>query len=175
MIIIWKALIEYLGENIRGGRSVNIKKFGAFSFNVQTELPKIAQRTISPKVDLTTHIQDRKNIHHLKPVFIVDPCLQYHLVRYPGKEEISTAKSQHSIYQKGYRCIYANPVPVAAACMMGTDVVKDALNTMFLAIQDLIKLDKNIDLAFGFANVRCQGRNLSTVFKGDLNKSIGSA
>ena len=42
MIIIWKALIEYLGENIRGGRSVNIKKFGAFSFNVQTELPKIA-------------------------------------------------------------------------------------------------------------------------------------
>jgi len=53
--------------------------------------------------------------------------------------------------------------------MLGTDVVKDALNTMFLAIQDLIKLDKNIDLAFGFANVRCQGRNLSTVFKGDLS------
>lgn len=72
MIIIWKALIEYLGENIRAGRSVNIKKFGAFSFNVQTELPKIAQRTISPKVDLATHIQERKNIHHLKPVFVVD-------------------------------------------------------------------------------------------------------
>ena len=175
MIIIWKALIEYLGENIRAGRSVNIKKFGAFSFNVQTELPKIAQRTISPRVDLATHIQERKNIHHLKPVFIVDPVLQYHLVRYPGKEEISTAKSQHSIYQKGYRCIYANPVPVAAAAMLGTDVVKDALNTIFLAIQDLIKLDKNIDLAFGFANVRCMGRNLSTTFKDDLSSTIGSA
>ena len=111
----------------------------------------------------------------MKPVFIVDPVLQYHLVRYPGKEEISTAMSQHSIYQKGFRCIYANPVPVAAAAMLGTDVVKDALNTIFLAIQDLIKLDKNIDLAFGFANVRCQGRNLSTVFKGDLSTSIGSA
>jgi nucleoid DNA-binding protein len=42
MIIIWKALIEYLRENITAGRSVNIKKFGCFSFNVQTELPKIA-------------------------------------------------------------------------------------------------------------------------------------
>ena len=34
LLIIWKALIEYLGENIRAGRSVNIKKFGAFTFNV---------------------------------------------------------------------------------------------------------------------------------------------
>jgi nucleoid DNA-binding protein len=40
-IIIWKALIEYVGNNIRAGRSVNIKKFGCFTFNVQTELPKI--------------------------------------------------------------------------------------------------------------------------------------
>ena len=41
---------------------------------------------------------ERANIHHLKPVFVVDPNLQYHLVRYPGKEEISPAISQHSIY-----------------------------------------------------------------------------
>lgn len=59
--------------------------------------------------------------------------------------------------------------------MLGADVVKDALNTIFLAIQDLIKLDKNIDLAFGFANVRCTGRNLSVVFKDELSSSIGSA
>lgn len=42
MVIIWKALIEYLNNNIRAGRSVNMKKFGAFTFNVETELPKIA-------------------------------------------------------------------------------------------------------------------------------------
>lgn len=75
MVIIWKALIEYLNNNIRAGRSVNIKKFGAFTFNVQTELPKIAQRSISPKVDIFTQRQERKNIHHLKPVFVVDPVL----------------------------------------------------------------------------------------------------
>ena len=53
-IIIWKALIEYIGNNIAAGKSVNVKKFGAFTYNVQTELPKIAQRNISPKVDIFT-------------------------------------------------------------------------------------------------------------------------
>ena len=132
-------------------------------------MPKIhGQRSVSPKVDIFTQRVERKNIHHLKPVFVVDPGLQYHLVRYPGKEEISPAISQHSIYQKGFRCIYANPVPVAAAAMLGTDVVTDALNTIFLAIKDLIKYDNNIDLAFGFCNVRCKNKNLSVVFKDGL-------
>jgi hypothetical protein len=60
-------------------------------------------------------------------------------------------------------------VPVAAAACLGVDLVTDALNTLFLAIQDLIKYDKNIDLAFGFCNVRIINRNLKVVFKGDLN------
>ena len=108
-------------------------------------------------------------------MFVVDPGLQYNLVRYPGKEEISPAKSQHSIFQKGFRCIYANPVPVASAAMLGTDVVNDALKTLFLAIADLIKYDKNIDLAFGFCNVRFCNRGLKAVFLNDLSKNIGSA
>lgn len=163
-IIIWKAFIEYLNENIRAGRSVNVKRFGCFTFNVQTELPKIAQRSISPKVDIFTQRAERKNIHHCTPVFVVDPELQYNLVRYPGKEEISPSISQHSVFQKGFRCIYANPVPIAAAAMLGTDVVNDALKTLFLAVSDLIKYDKNIDLAFGFCNVRFCNRGLKTVF-----------
>jgi hypothetical protein len=108
-------------------------------------------------------------------VFVVDPNLQYHLVRYKGKEEISPSISQHSIYQKGFRTIYANPVPVAAAACLGTDVVNDGLNILFLAIQDLIKLDKNIDLAFGFCNVRFLSRNLKVAFLPNLNQTIGSA
>ena len=119
-------------------------------------------------MDIFTKRAERSNIHHLKPVFVVDPVISYHLVRYPGKEEISPAISQHSIYQKGYRTIYANPVPVASGACMGADVTKDALNTMFRAIVDLIKYDKNVDLAMGFCNVRLVGKTLSTVFKGDL-------
>jgi hypothetical protein len=152
-----------------------VKKFGCFTYNIQTELPKIAVRNSSPKTDIWTQRIERKNIHHLKPVFVVDPALQYHLVRYAGKEEISPAISQHSIYQKGFRCIYANPVPVAAAACLGVDVVTDGLNTLFLAIQDLIKLDKDIDLAFGFCNVRFLSRNLKVVFLKDLSVTIGAA
>ena len=51
-------------------------------------------------------------------------------------------------------------MPVAAAAMLGTDVVTDALNTIFLAIKDLIKYDKNLDLAFGFCNVRINNKSL---------------
>merc|ERR1712167_272880 len=133
----------YLGNNIVAGRSVNVKNFGSFTFNIQTELPKIhGQRSVSPKVDIFTQRVERKNIHHLKPVFVVDPNLSYHLVRHHGKEEISPAISQHSIYQKGYRTIYANPVPIANGAAMGADVTKDTLNTLFRAIVDLIKYDK---------------------------------
>ena len=114
-------------------------------------------------------------MHHLTPVFVVDANIQSSLVRYPGKEEITPAKSQHSIFQKGFRCIYANPVPVAAAAMLGVDVVKDGLNTLFLAVHDLIKHDKNIDLAFGFCNVRFTNRNLKSVFLKDLNRTVGNA
>ena len=174
-ILIWKALIEYVGENIKAGKSVNVKKFGCFTYNIQTELPKIAGRNTSPKTDIFTQRVERKNIHHLKPVFVVDPQLQYHLVRYNGKEEISPSNSQNSPYQKGFRCIYANPVPVAAAACLGVDVVTDGLNTLFLAIQDLIKYDKDIDLAFGFCNVRFLSRNLKVVFLKDLHQTIGSA
>jgi len=59
--------------------------------------------------------------------------------------------------------------------MLGKDVVTDALNTIFLAIHDLVKFDKDIDLAFGFCNVRLTNRNLKTTFLKDLNTSIGSA
>ena len=48
---------------------------------------------------------------------------------------------------------------------MGTDVTKDALNTLFKAIVDLIKYDKNVDLAMGFCNVRMVGKSLSVAFK----------
>jgi len=34
MMIVWKALIEYLGNNLKAGRSVYIKGFGAFTFDI---------------------------------------------------------------------------------------------------------------------------------------------
>lgn len=105
-------------------------------------------------------------------MFVVDKELQYHLIRYNGKEEISPAKSQNSIFQQGFRMIYANPVPIAAATQMGKDVVADTLNTIFLAIKDLIKKDYNISLQFGFANVQFANRNLKTYFASHMSREL---
>ena len=102
----------------------------------------------------------------------MDPTLQSLAVRYHGKEQVSNPKSQRSIYQKGFRMIYANPVPVAAACHMGKEVVEDALRTIFLAIQDLIKFDHNISLQFGFAQVSFINKNMKVAFAPYLTSEV---
>lgn len=64
--------------------------------------------------------------------------------------------------------IYCNPVPIAAACLLGQDVVTSALSTIFLAIQDLVKYGRNVDLAFGFCNVKIYNKKLKVVFSDNL-------
>ena len=69
------------------------------------------------------------------------------LSRYRGKEEISPAGSQKSIFQQGFKMMYANPVPVASACQMGVDVVRSTLDIIYKAIEELINIhDKDIQL-----------------------------
>ncbi len=114
---------------------------------------------------------DRKHVHKVRPCFVVDEFLQPHLIHYKGKEEILPAKSQKSIYQKGFRMIYCNPVPIAAACLLGKEVVSDALNTIFLAIVDLIKYNKNLHLNLGFARISIVNRGLKINFASDYAES----
>lgn len=66
MLIIWRGLVTYLDSNLRAGKSVNIHKFGAFTFDVDTELPKIASRKIAMDQDLQSMRMERQHIHHLK-------------------------------------------------------------------------------------------------------------
>jgi hypothetical protein len=106
----------------------------------------------------------------------VDPVLKKHLYRYKGKEEISPAGSQTSIFQQGYRTIYANPVPIASACQMGVEVVRGCLDIIYKAIEDLINIhDRDIQLQFGFAVVKMSNKNLRTVFADYLTKEVGGA
>ena len=101
--------------------------------------------------------------------------LKKHLYRYKGKEEISPAGSQKSIFQQGFKTIYANPVPVAAGAGMGVEIVKDVLNNIYKAIEDLINIhDKDITLQFGFAAVRFYQKNLQVAFAEYLKKETKS-
>lgn len=58
--------MTYLDNTLRGGHSVNIRKFGAFTFDIDTELPKICDRKISMAVDIDSNRMERKHVHHLK-------------------------------------------------------------------------------------------------------------
>jgi len=98
MQIIWKALITYLDKNLRQGKGMNMKKFGAFTFDIETDLPRISRRHITADSDIAQDRSQRKHIHKLKPCFVIDPVLKRLLNRYKGKEEISPAGSQKSIY-----------------------------------------------------------------------------
>lgn len=98
MLIIWKALCKYLEVKMKGGQSVNVRKFGAFTFDIQTELPKIGSRRYSMQTTYAEAMGQRKHIHKMRPCFVVDPTLQTHLIRYKGKEEISPAASQRSTF-----------------------------------------------------------------------------
>ena len=66
MIIIWKSVVEYLNNNLKAGKSVNIKKFGAFTFDIQTELPRIATRSMNPSTNLEDTRLDRKHVHNVR-------------------------------------------------------------------------------------------------------------
>lgn len=66
MMIIWKSMIEYLNNNLRAGRSVNIKGFGSFTFDIDTELPRIASKSINPNTNLEDQRLDRKHVHTIK-------------------------------------------------------------------------------------------------------------
>lgn len=68
--------------------------------------------------------------------------------------------------------VYCNPVPIASGCLMGKDVVQDALDNLFLGVIDLVRYGKNIDLAFGFCNIRIINRNLKVVWCPNFVASI---
>lgn len=176
MQIIWRALITYLDNKLRTGQSVNIKKFGAFTFDITTDLPNIARRQITADSNMGTEREVRKHVHHLRPCFVIDPVIKKYLNRYKNKEEVTPAGSQKSIFQQGFRMIYANPVPIASACQMGVDVVKSALDIIYKAIEDLINIhDRDIQLQFGFAVVRMANKNLRVNFADYLSKEVSGA
>ena len=108
------------------------------------------------------------NVH--RPRFVVNDKIAYHLGRSHNKEQITPAKSQNSIYQKGFRMVYANSVPIANAAQMGKDVVDDTLNAIFLAVEDLTRQDRDIQLQMGFCAMRFTNRGLKVVFHNDIGK-----
>ena len=61
--------------------------------------------------------------------------------------------------------IFCNAFPIASACMVPTNVVRDGLEAIWAAVIDLVEYGHDIDLNFGFARVCIFDKNLKFSFK----------
>lgn len=172
-IIIWKAFCEYLREKVSDCKGINIRNFGAFTYEVETSLPKLGLEYNKAKSkSFKELLVEKKTTHKLRPCFIIDSKIKKILSKFNDKDEISKPKSQSSIYQKGFQMTYCNPVPIAAACYLHKNVINDTLNAIFEAIYDLINMGKNIALKFSFCNIYFSDKNLRYNFAPDFTSSF---
>lgn len=173
--IIWRSFCEYLYEKLSECKGINIKNFGAFTYEVQTELPKLGINYNKAKnMSFKELLTEKKTIHKLKPCFIIDNKFKKILSKFNDKEELTKPKSQSNIYQKGFQMIYCNMVPIAAACYLHKNVVSDAINSIFSAVYDLVNSGKNVVLKFSFCNVYFYDRNLKFTFSQNFNSTFSN-
>jgi nucleoid DNA-binding protein len=174
--MIFKSLSEYIKENLTSGKSVNLKGFGAFSFEIDsTHVEPAMYSTIDFKRDLDEQRAERKHVHKVRPCFVVDSKFKYMLSRYPGKEELSNPKSQNSIYQQGFGMVFCNPTPIAAACYLGKETVQAAINAFVEAVGNLTQLGYNLDINFGFARVSINNKNLTYKYVTDFSRTMNKS
>jgi hypothetical protein len=170
-----KALGEYVREQIVEGRGVNYRNFGAFAFEVDTDLVKPAQHSnFDITKDLSNQREERMHNHTIRPCFVPDKRLQDVLLRYPGKEEIIKPKSQHSIYQKGFNMIYCNPVPIAASCSLEKELTESILASFARATVDLAELGKTLEIVIGPINIKIVNRNLSYSYSSNFSSQLNN-
>jgi nucleoid DNA-binding protein len=174
--LILKATKEYIQENITSGKGVNVRGFGAFTFEVFSSKVKPAQQVA---FDLTKELNDqreeRKHVHQIRPCFVPDIRLKNVLDRYPGKEELQAPASQHSIYQKGFAMIFCNAGPIGQACFLSKEVVTSAHEAFFRAIVDLAQLNHSLNLAFGFCSITITRKDLKYTYKAGIVDQLNVA
>jgi hypothetical protein len=163
--LVFKGLGEYIRENVSSGRGINYGGFGAFAFEVETNLVKPAQLSnFDIRKDLEGQREERMHNHKIRPCFVPDKTFQEQLLRYPGKEEINKPKSQHSIYQKGFGMIFCNPAPIAASCSLDRETVQSCLTSFAQAVKDLTSLGKTLEIKIGPLKIKVVNRNLSYTY-----------
>merc|ERR1719421_1066460 len=136
MMLVWDGMCAYVQEVLEAGKSVNIKTFGAFTFE-----PIVAAGGNQKNA--------RGHSLRLRPCFLASDALKETLHRYPGKEEVAPAHG--SVYQQGIKMTYLNTVPIAAGTYFKEPVVAASLRAMFAAVLDLATRGYAVELDFKFA------------------------
>ena len=139
--LIWNGLCVYVAEALHSGKGINIKGFGALTFEaITTETNSISFR----------------------PCFIPSQALENMIL--PRKSQLNVGV-EGSIYQQGIRMTYLNPAPIAAGCYFSTDFVRPTIDIIFRAISDLIYRNYNLRIRIpNLVDISVTSRKLSCVF-----------
>lgn len=102
-----------------------------------------------------------------------DKRLQSTLLRYPGKEELTKPKSQHSVYQKGFSMTFCNPAPIAQACYLSKETVSAAHDAFAKALCDLVDLGHSFELKFpNLISIKVVNRDLTYRYNDEFVKRL---
>ena len=169
LLVIWRATCEYVKEQFCKYKGINIRGFGAFTYEVHQTLPRLGIDFNQAKAKTFDELLlEKKSRHIMRPCFVIDPRFLPILTRFNNKEELSKPKSQSSIYQKGINMIYCNPIPIAAGCCLDPHVVEDGLKAIFNAVYNLISIGQNVFLKTGFCNINFVNRDLTYSFSPEI-------
>ena len=169
LLVIWRATCEYIKEQFCKYKGINIRGFGAFTYEVEQTLPRLGIDFNQAKTKTFEELLlEKKSRHIMRPCFVIDPRFLPILTRFNNKEELTKPKSQSSIYQKGINMTYCNPIPIAAGCCLDPRVVEDGLKAIFNAVYILISIGQNVFLKTGFCNINFVNRDLSYSFSPEI-------
>lgn len=174
MHIIVTGLKKFIKEKMLQGKGVVIKNFGGFTFEVKSENKVPAQLFgFDPSKTYSQLQKQRKNIHKLRPCFLVEKKFGDSLARFANKSQVDAPNSQTSVFQKGYNMLYCNAGPIASACSLDRESTQSALDAIIQAIIDLTNLSISfmlkilgfdLDLDFGVAKLTIRNKDLKTTF-----------
>jgi hypothetical protein len=169
LLVIWRATCEYIKEQFCKYKGINIRGFGAFTYEVKQTLPRLGIDFNQAKTKTFEELLlEKKSRHIMRPCFVIDPRFLPILTRFNNKEELTKPKSQSSIYQKGINMTYCNPIPIAAGCCLDPRVVEDGLKAIFNAVYILISIGQNVFLKTGFCNINFVNRDLTYSFSPEI-------
>ena len=171
--MIWRGTCEYLKEKVTNYKGVNLKGFGAFTYECKQTLPKLGINLEEAKYkNFDQLLLEKKSRHIMRPCFIIDTRFLPVLTRFKNKEEVTKPASQSSVYQKGINMTYCNPGPIAIGCYLKQNVVEDGLKAIFNALYDLISIGRNICIKTGFCNINFIDKNLTYSYSPEIINMI---
>ena len=169
LLLIWKATCDYVKEQLMNYKGVNLKGFGAFTYEIHQTLPKLGIDVANSQgKSFQQLLYEKKSQHILRPCFLVDPKISNILSRFNHKEEITKPNSQKSVYEKGFKMKYFNTVPVCAATFINKKVVEDGIKAIFNVIYDLISLERRLCIKTGFCNINFFDKNMNYSFSPEI-------